>query len=47
MTTLLGLKQLETTRAMAVIAKPIPNVLNFVHFLSTIDYVILSNLQLQ
>ncbi len=43
---LLKLKQQEATRATAAIAKPTPNILNFVSFLSTIDSAILSNLQL-
>ncbi len=47
MKNLLGLKQPEATRAIVATAKPTPDVLNFVNFLSTIDQVILSNLQLQ
>ena len=44
---LLRFNQPEVTKATAVTAKAITDVLNFINFLSTIDQVILSNLKLQ
>ena len=47
MKNLLGINQLKATRTTMAIIRLIPDILNFISFLSTIDQVILSNLQLQ